>query len=56
MIKYARAGKAIPHERVFKLDSDNLVTLLFVLKDSKISVISELISSVCLISGGICVE
>lgn len=25
MIKYARGGRSIPHERVFKLDNDNLV-------------------------------
>ena len=25
MIKYARIGRSIPHERVFKLDKDNLV-------------------------------
>ena len=25
MIKYARGGSSIPHERVFKLDNDNLV-------------------------------
>ena len=25
MIKYARGGRSIPHERVFKLDKDNLV-------------------------------
>lgn len=25
MIKYAREGRSIPHERVFKLDNDNLV-------------------------------
>lgn len=27
MIKYARGGRSIPHERVFKLDDDNLVSI-----------------------------
>lgn len=44
MIKYARTGKAIPHERVFKLDNDDLV--IFYVPVGLVSLVYQCIESI----------